>query len=663
MSRWIYDIESDGLHKTVSRMWILAAYNLDEKKMYYWLEGDMGWVDVFNNATLVVGHNIIDYDNYVLKKLFGFTFPKTCTIHDTLVMSKVLNYRRFGDAGHGLAQWGAHLNYPKGDFHDFSQYSEEMKAYCLQDVRLTAQVYGQLRAEFLEAIERNSLIRDYMRVEHAVARWCAMCYEHGWPFDTEKGLQLEEILLAEKASITEKLEARLGFKAVAKDKKAGEAISKYPKWVKNGFYDVHTANWFGVDVCSGFEGEERPLAGEYCRLTIEPLKLSSNADVKTFLFRNGWVPTEFNFKWDPELGRKVETSPKISEDSLEFLGGDGKLYKEYLTAVSRHGILKGFLENTDENGRVHGQCRTIGTPSMRATHSIIVNIPSGDARYGREMRELFKSIPGWTLVGCDSAGNQARGLAHFLGNEEYTDILLNGDIHMYNADKADAVLANMNVDWSSWLIENNKIPEDDPDSWEGHKTKKAWLQSGSPNALKAIAKAKRGRAKRILYAFLFGASGKKLWSYIFDVQDHQKGTRFKTGFTKAVPGFQNLMKRLDSIYSSTSKRGEGYIPSLAGTRVYVDSFHKLLVYLLQSTEKITCGAAIMLLMERLEAEGIPFIPCIFMHDEADFLVPDAFAQRAGEIGRQCFKDGPAMFGVDIMDGGDPKLGANWYEIH
>jgi DNA polymerase I-like protein with 3'-5' exonuclease and polymerase domains len=235
---------------------------------------------------------------------------------------------------------------------------------------------------------------------------------------------------------------------------------------------------------------------------------------------------------------------------------------------------------------------------------------------------LFRCKPGWKLIGCDSAGNQARGLAHYLGNADFIHTLLHGDIHQYNADVLTAVLKSMGIDHV----------------------------------------VKRSIAKRILYAFLFGASGAKLWSYIFGTTDPKQGNKLKAGFLKAVPGFADLIKKLENIYGKTSQYGEGYIPSIAGNRIYVDSFHKLLVYLLQSCEKATCSAAIMLTMERLEAEGIPYIPCIFMHDEEDFQVPEEFAERAAEIGKQAFRDGPKLFGVEIMDG-DAKIGNSWYDVH
>jgi DNA polymerase-1 len=664
MSRWVYDVECDGLYHQATRMWILAAYNLDEKKMYYWLENDLGWKKKFDEATLIIGHNILGYDNAILKKIHDYEFPKHVKFRDTMLLSYVLDYRRFGQQGHSLEQWGEFLGYLKLEHSDWSQYSEEMKQRCLQDVRLNVKVYDVLRDELAVAAEKNPLIRDYMRVEQAVAIWCTKAQMHGWPFDMERALKLKGILEKELDEAVAAIEPRLGYKArVHKgDKKFGEVAIKEPVWTKLGVYSRHTADYFGVNPYSGFPGEEQPIAGPFVRVDIEPLKLSSSDDVKLFLFRQGWEPSEYNSVWDPELKTHRQTSPKIIEDDLEFLGGEGKLYKEYLTAGSRYGILKGWIENTDENGMLHGDCFTVGTPSMRATHSIIVNVPSGDSRYGREMRELFGTLPGWTLIGCDSASNQARGLAHFLGNPEFTETLISGDIHTYNANILDNVLKSMGKDWDEFNIINNKAQCETDDIWSNYGSKETWLRSGSDSALAALAAVKRAAAKRILYAFLFGASGKKLWSYIFGVQNSTDGNKLKAGFTKAVPGFKSLMDKLEKIFGATKKKGYGYIPSLAGNRIYIDSFHKLLVYLLQSTEKITCGAACMLLMERLEAENIPYIPLIMMHDELDFMVPDEYAQRAKEIGITCFQDGPKIFGVTIMDGGG-KMGKNWYEIH
>lgn len=678
-SRYVFDIETDGLLPECTRMWIMCLYNLDTGDMEEFLENDPRWVERFNEAELLVGHFILGFDLPALEKLYKFKLKKTCKVIDTVIMSQVLNYRRFGDDGHSMETWGKFLGQHKQEHEDWSQFSEEMRTRCHSDVMLNVKIYEILIAEYLALLEKNPYIQPYIASEHAVAKWCSQAALTGWPFNKPAAEQLKIALEVEMQKAYTALSSKLGMKAVPIDKEGGEVVPKVMKFTKAGIYEARMANFFGVNVMEGLlEPHERDInfEGEFCRVKFEDLSLDSHFDVKIFLFRNGWVPTEWNFKKDPVTKRrtKEKSSPKITEESLELLGGDGKLYPEFLTAKSRYSILKTWIENTDEDGMLHGDCFTIGTPSMRARHSIIVNVPSGDSPWGKEMRELFTTKPGWKLLGCDSEGNQARGLAHYLNDEVFTDTLLNGDIHTYNANILDTVLKNLGVSWDDHIVEKDRTQLKGRHINTFLKRKemsraefvemlhKSNRPSRQKLAKKLFAAVKRAAAKRILYAFLFGASGAKLWSYIFDVPDHDLGNEMKKGFTKAVPGFQDLQTKLFKIHKSTSKFGDGYIPGIAGNRIYVDSTHKLLVYLLQSMEKATCSAACMLLMQRLEERNIPYMPCIMMHDELDFLVPDEHAEEACEIGRQAFADGPKLFGVEIM-GGSGKIGNNWYEVH
>lgn len=622
MSRYILDIESDNLLRHVTKMWILAIKDIDTGEKKWWLSGDESWKEVVSKAKLLIGHNLVGYDLPVLEKLCNFKISKETVVHDTMLMSQILNYARFPGNRHRLEDWGKFLGVPKGDFEDWSKYSEEMLEYCLQDLEVTHAAYKYLLIELKEAKAKNPSIGTYIKAEHYVSEWCAQAELHGWPFDVEKAKTLFQRLTDEKQKAYDLISPILGLKVIKVDKEKGEVKTKFPKWTKQGFYNSHTASWFNVDPCSGFEGEERKIEGEFCRVAFEPLSLDSTDDVKTFLFRNNWEPTEYNWKRDPDTGEQIRMSPKITEDSLEAMQGHGKLYVDFLSASSRYSILKTWLEEVDENGNLHGECFTIGTPSMRARHSIIVNVPSVDAAWGPEMRELFVCKQGWKFIGADSAGNQARGLAHYLKSEKFIDLLLNGDIHQFNADTATTVLKGMKI--------NHVVP--------------------------------RNVAKRILYAFLFGASGGKLWGYIFGAQDKKNGNRFKKEFTKAVPGFESLLKKLENIYGSTKQTGLGYIPGIAGNRIYVDSFHKLLVYLLQACEKATCSAALMLTMQNLDKENIPYQPLIFMHDEIDFMVPEEYAERAAAIAKAAFKEGPKLFNVNIMDG-EAKIGHDWKECH
>jgi hypothetical protein len=580
-------------------------------------------MQILNKAKLLVGHNILGYDLPVLKKLFDWERPKNCRVRDTQILSQVLDYKRFGMKGHSLEAWGRFLNNPKIEFDDYSKYVPEMVPYCQQDCALNLEVYHYLMRELNVLAKKSPLIPYFLKAEQYATEWAAEASRVGWPFNVEKAKKLMEVLESELENAYDKLESKLGYKIVCPDKYKGTYPHKEPKWTKVGFYDANLCKWFDIEPPSGFEGEERLVEGPYVRIVVKPLSLDSLDDVKLFLFRHGWVPTEYNRRKDKDTGEWRTTSPKITEDSLELLGGDGALYTEFLSVKSRHGVISTWLENVDADGNLHGECMMVGTPSMRARHSIIANVPSIDARYGKEMRELFIARPGWVMVGCDSKGNQARALAHYLKNDDFIQTLLHGDIHQYNADVLTEVLLEMKIE--------HVVP--------------------------------RSSAKRILYAFLFGASGGKLWSYIFGTVDKQKGNKLKRGFLKAVPGFKDLIDKLEKIYSKTGGQNNfGYIPSLCGNKIYVDSYHKLLVYLLQAAEKITCSTALMLTVEEFQRRNIPYIPCIYYHDEIDFMVPEEYAEEAAAIGRQAFKDGPELYGVTIMDG-DSKIGPTWLEVH
>lgn len=617
MRRIVFDVEADGLLGESSQIWVVVAKDIDTNEMFVFEPGDTGWQDLLlGEDVLLINHNLIGYDLALFKKLYGLKAKGKFI--DTLLWSQILDYKRFGSKGHSLKVWGEYLGHPKVEHEDWTQYSPEMLHRCKKDVELTEEVFRLLWSEF----DERPGLASYIRAEHAAAEWISDASLNGWRFDVDAAADLHNKLEPFVEGIRTQLEEKLGDTAVAVDKYKGEVLSKSPKWNKQGFYHASTAKWFGVDPVSGYEGEERLIEGDYCRVTFRSLSLSSTDDVKVFLFRNGWEPTDYNHKWDPETRSRIRTSPKITEDSLEFLGGDGKLYHDYTVASSRLAILKTWLNSVDENGYLHGDCLLIGTPSMRARHRVITNVPGSDSAWGPEMRSLFICPPGWKIIGVDSKGNQARGLAHDLGDPEFERVILEEDIHTYN----------------QWHIDN---------------------------ALESIGLERgvtRAASKRIFYAFIFGASGGKLLAYATGIFDEELGGKFKAGFMKSVPGLSSLIKSLGKSYGATSKNGAGWIHSIVGNKLYVDSWHKILVYRLQATEKITCSCSLMVLKNSLEREKIPYKPLIYYHDETQFMVPEEYAERAAGLGVVAFAEGPKLVKVEIM-GGDSKIGNNWLETH
>jgi DNA polymerase-1 len=668
MRTLIIDLETDDLLIGCTKCHIVGCLEKETKEVHYWLEGDLGWMDFFKTADVIVGHNYAGFDGMVLKKLFNWIPREGTKVRDTMLMSQFLNYKRFTGDRHGLAAWGEHFGVPKLDFEDFTQYTEEMLTYWKRDIELTDLVYDQVMKEFAVANKVNRNVATALLAEQAVAEFCSMAELYGWPFAVEAAKKLLAAMDEEIAAANAEIEPKLPLKCIAVDKVKGEVPFKTPKWNMSGAYNHHLANWFGIDPFSG-QDEDRLVEGSYTRITFEPMKLSSNTDMKVWLFSMGWVPTEWNYKRDEETRKMIRMSPKITLDSLEFLAEDGKMYADYLTTASRANILRNWISNTDINGNLHGNCFTIGTPSMRARHSIIVNVPSADSVWGKEMRQLFTCKPGWKMVGCDSAGNQARGLAHYLKSEEYVKLLIEGDVHTFNYELLDEVCKKLDIDWTENILSSTnsgilkkkniaklkKVLIAKGVSWADYLTTKRPIA-------KAIKAAKRAKAKRVLYATLFGAAGLKVCGYVLGHQDKALGDKIKRGFLKGTPGFADLMDTLNKIYGNTIKTGKGHIPGIGGNKIFCDSPHKLLVYLLQACEKATCGAAVMLAMQKFREENIPFVPLIMMHDEFQVMVPEQYAERTAEIGVQAFKEGPKLFGVTIMDGA-ANIGNDWYETH
>ena len=118
------------------------AYDIDTRTVYKF--ADTGVFGVLRRAELLIGHNIIGFDNRVVQKLFGIHL-NDIRCHDTFVMSQVLRYKR--KHKHGLKGWGEAISNSKIEY-DWSGFSPEMMKYCVQDVMLNADVYFKLIEEY-----------------------------------------------------------------------------------------------------------------------------------------------------------------------------------------------------------------------------------------------------------------------------------------------------------------------------------------------------------------------------------------------------------------------------------------------------------------------------------------------------------------------------------
>lgn len=141
----IFDLEGDGLVSDITRLWCGVAMDIDDKSTYYF-DPDTSrdkFLCLLQSAELLIGHNIIDYDLPVLKKLYGIDIK--VPLIDTYVWSSTLRPDRYG--GHSIAALGKKHGMSKVENEDWSTYDPIMLDRCRSDVGITYKVYLDLLKE------------------------------------------------------------------------------------------------------------------------------------------------------------------------------------------------------------------------------------------------------------------------------------------------------------------------------------------------------------------------------------------------------------------------------------------------------------------------------------------------------------------------------------
>ena len=604
-----YDIETDGLDAT--KIHCLVAKNLETGTIYKFADESIRYANIIDgvrlleNATLLVGHNIIGFDNVQIDKLYGTKLnSKRC--HDTWIMSMTLRYKRTHK--HGLKGWGEHINNSKIDFDNWEEYSKEMMRYCVQDVELNAKVYDKLLEEFRLINERNPLIAKGLSVELDAAKFNARCRTDGWNFDIEKAKSSVKRMTIRMNEIEYEIEPQLGTRKIFIDKEP-----KTPKFKKNGEYTTTTIRmlreYFNKEIMAT-DTHLMPAGETFQRFRVEDVTLGSMDLVKDWLITQGWVPDEYQkkkvgFQW-------VTTGPKLTSTSLHKMGKIGEMIDDYYTLRNRRSVLSTWLECV-RNNRLHGNMWTIGTPTFRARHEVIVNLPAVSAAWGKELREVFKADEGEVLVGADSSGNQLRGLCHYVNNTTFTKEVIYGDQHQRNAD---------------------------------------------------VLRTDRNKAKTFLYAYLFGAGDAKLGQSLTGKLNAAKGKQARDDFAKSIKGLAELKRKLSyAWHNSKHATGEGSFPAVDGRPIFCPAEHQTLNYLLQSMEGISCKAALSYAMSEVDRQGLRAKPRLFYHDELAFTSHPDDADKVGKILQDAFTEAPKWFGINCMNGGDYMKGKSYADIH
>ena len=317
----------------------------------------------------------------------------------------------------------------------------------------------------------------------------------------------------------------------------------------------------------------------------------------------GWKPTQMT----------ATGKPIVDEVILTEIGSEiSMMFARCLTVTKMLGLLSNgtnaWLRLSTTSNRIHHHC-SVAASTHRCCHRKpnLSQVPSDN-----KFRQLFTASPGQIMVGADLSGIELRMLAHYLGrwSSEFGDTLLNGDIHQVNADKVGVT---------------------------------------------------RRAIKTITYAWCYGAGDEKI-GHSFDPQlssakAKKRGKEIRAAFVAAIPGMSQL---LDSI-NIAAKRG--WVKSIDGRKIILDSPHKALNYLLQSGAGVIAKRWLVINQQHIKQLGLCASQLAFIHDELQFECEPRHAKDLGSSLVLSAAEAGEFYKLRVPIEAEAKTGLNWAEVH
>ena len=415
----VLDLESDGLYDSVTVIHCIVIHDIYANQTYKYGPTDItAALEHLANADVLIGQNILFYDIPVLQKLFPDTVKFRGRIIDTLICTQLiwpkevlydLDTEQYPEVPKnlkgraGLKAWGYRLSNYKIEFKDFSEYSEEMLAYCEQDVRVTLQLF--------QLIQKQNYAESALKLEHDFALAINKQVRAGFPFDVDACLDLVDDLRAKK------------------DELHAKVMEVFPP-IKHETVFVPKVN----NKNRGY------VKGEpFNKVTYHKFNPGSRQQIVSRLKgKYGWVPEELTDKGNPILDDEVLSALDYPE---------AKVLGEYLTISKRLGQIadgqKAWLKYVNnQDSCMHGEVVTNGCITGRCAHRNpnMGQVPASYSPYGKECRSLFHAPDGWDLLGVDAKALELRCLGGYLAlwdDGEYANLVTDEsvDIHVYNQDK------------------------------------------------------------------------------------------------------------------------------------------------------------------------------------------------------------------------------------
>ena len=583
----VFDIEADGLEPT--KIYCIVAQDVDTGDVFTFdnTQLEAGYL-FLKSATKLIGHNIIGYDLPALKKVEGIDLSDK-KIVDTLVLSRLFKPTREG--GHGLESWGYRLGYNKGSYGQsdgaWDAYCEEMLEYCKRDVILNTKVYNELRKE------SRGFTGQSVRLEHDVARIVEQQRANGFQFDMRKAMLLvalfEEKLATVEAEVHETFKPRVTVQILSPQYTKTNRLAKTAKDQDDKGVRLTDDEWLEMEL------NGKPIRRE----TEIPFNLGSRKQIGEYLVEAGWKPKNYT----------PTGQPIVDEGTLSKVKDipEAQMIAKYLMLQKRLAQVNSWIKAVEPDGRIRGYVNPNGAVTGRMTHSHpnTAQVPSTNSPYGAECRACWTVKSGNKLVGIDASGLELRMLAHYMNDEDYTNEILNGDIHTTNQ-------------------------------------KLAGLES-------------RNQAKTFIYALLYGAGDAKLGSVA--KRGKAVGKQLRRQFLDSLPSFKQLIQRVQR----ESKKG--FLKGLDGRKLFVRSEHAALNTLLQGAGAIVMKEALVILEHNLWLKRIDAKIVANVHDEWQIECRPSQAEKVGELGVQAIIQAGKNLNLNCPLDGDYNIGDGWHETH
>ena len=507
---------------------------------------------VLHDAQQIVGHNLIGFDCHVLDSVWGVRIPRHSVL-DTLYLSRL--YKPSQEGGHSLRNWGEILGGAgKIAFEDYDGgLTDEMVEYCIADVELTERVHQWLALQ----IRKEGFSQQSVELEHNV----------GW-------------------IVTE--QERNGFKL---------DIPFAEKLMMDLMFEMNNIEASLQDIFPPIV-EERTSEKTGKRLK-DKVTVFNPGSRKQIAERLQGLGVKFNKK--TEKGNII-----VDEKVLEGIDlPEAKAVARYMMLQKRVAQIDSWLKAVKDDGRVHGRVITNGAVTGRMTHQSpnMAQVPAVSAPFGTECRSCWTVDEGNVLVGIDASGLELRMLAHYMDDENYTNELLNGDIHTANQ-------------------------------------RAAGLES-------------RPLAKTFIYAFLYGAGDAKIGAIVGG--NSTTGRKLKEAFLSNTPSLERV--RGDILKQAAS----GILAGLDGRKLRVRSEHAALNTLLQGAGAIVMKQALVHLSDRLK--NIPHRFVANVHDEWQIETTAHYADTVGRIGVRAIRIAGETLSLRCPLDGEYRVGNNWAETH